>query len=226
MKKKTLKRPNMNDLPSSLHIIGGLLGIALVPFAAVMLTSFVKVAVVLSLVRNALGVQQIPPNIVIYGIAIILSVFIMAPVALEISNVIASFEDPLGDADSAYRVLEEVSAPITAFLIHHTPSAEAEFFIAAAHDMWPPQMTEDVSAEHILIAVPSFVVAELSSAFQLGFLLYLPFIVIDMVVSNILLALGMMMVSPATISLPLKLLLFVAVDGWSLILIGLIQTYH
>lgn len=215
----------MDESISPIYLIAGLSLLALVPFAAVMLTSFVKVAVVLSLVRNALGVQQIPPNIVIYGLSIILSVFIMAPVGYEISDIIADNPNALESSDKTYAVAVQALEPIKTFINSHASESESDFFIETAHELWPPDVAKEVSKDHLLISIPSFVVAELTSAFKLGFLLYLPFIVVDMVVSNILLALGMMMVSPATISLPLKLLLFVLVDGWTVLLHSLVLSY-
>lgn len=216
----------MTNLPDPIYLIVGLSALALVPFAAVMLTSFVKLAVVLSLIRNALGVQQIPPNIALYGLAIIISIFIMAPVGYEISDIVAKNPGALESADGIKLVVEQSIVPIKAFLSRYASEQEAAFFLETAQSLWPEHIAATVQADDMLILVPTFVVSELTNAFQIGFLIYLPFIAIDLIISNILLALGMMMVSPMTISLPFKLLLFVLVDGWANLIHGLVLSYQ
>ena len=201
---------------------------SLVPLLVVTTTSFLKIAIVLSLVRNALGVQQAPPNIAIYALAMLLTVYVMAPIGSEISKLVAT--DKLGwSSMSVPSMIEEVrrgAEPVRRFLIANSNPEQRGFFLSRAKKMWPEDFSADAKAEDFLIVVPAFVVSELTSAFQIGFLLYMPFIVIDLVISNILMAMGMMMVSPVTISLPLKLFLFVMVDGWSRLIHGLVGTYH
>lgn len=210
--------------PLSLIIIMALMAMA--PLAIATMTSFLKIAVVLSLVRNALGVQQAPPNMVLYALALMLSMFIMAPIGNEMAKAIErdprALESPVGLVTAARAGVE----PLRRFLLNNSDPRQRNFFIDQARRIWPPEMSADVSQEDLVILVPAFVVTELTAAFEIGFLLFLPFVVIDLVISNILMAMGMMMMSPVTISLPLKLFLFVMVDGWTRLLQGLILTYR
>lgn len=208
---------------------------ALLPFVLIMVTSFVKIAVVLSIVRSALGTQQNPPTQVITGIAIILTVYVMVPVGLEIrdetdqllSTKMGKGKNLLSRAsvktlvNAAFRAKE----PIRRFLIKHSHMKDRKMFYELALQLRKPNQRKGVTSRDLTIVVPAFVISELKEAFQIGFLIFLPFIVVDMVVANILLALGMHMLSPTTISLPFKLLLFVLVDGWYLITRGLIIGY-
>ncbi|MBW7849361.1 MAG: type III secretion system export apparatus subunit SctR [Rhodospirillales bacterium] len=215
----------MSQLPDPFALAGLLAGMALVPFVAIMVTSFVKLAVVLSLVRNALGVQQIPPNMALYGLALILTVYIMAPVGHQIHGSLQGLEIDATTSKGLMQAVETGAEPLREFLLKHTSAEQRAFFLSTAARLWPQDMSASLSQDSFFILGPAFTTAELSSAFQIGFLLYLPFVVIDLIVSNILLAMGMMMVSPMTISLPLKLLLFVMVDGWSRLVEGLVLSY-
>ena len=213
---------NLPD-PLTLILLTALLSLA--PFFAVMMTSYVKLVVVLSLVRSALGIQQIPPNLVINGLAIVLSVFIMAPVATSTFAQLEQENLRELNPESIQRIVTAAKAPIVGFLKKHTNDRELRFFLDATRKLWTPEAAASVNEESLLILVPAFTVSELTSAFQIGFLLYLPFIAIDLIVSNILLAMGMMMVSPMTIWLPFKLLLFVLVSGWTRLIHGIVLTY-
>lgn len=215
----------MNQLPDPFALAGILAGIALVPFVAIMVTSFVKLAVVLSLVRNALGVQQIPPNMALYGLALILTFYIMAPVGQQIHGELQQLEFDASSGKAVVQAMEKGAEPLRHFLMSHTTPDQREFFATTATRLWPQEMSAALAHDSFFILGPAFTTAELSAAFQIGFLLYLPFVTIDLIVSNILLAMGMMMVSPMTISLPLKLLLFVMVDGWSRLIEGLVLSY-
>lgn len=215
---------NLN-LPDPLTLILLTTALALAPFFAVMMTSYVKLVVVLSLVRNALGIQQIPPNLVINGLAIILSVYIMAPVASLTFAAVEKEDLTRLDAPAIRRIAEKAQAPIVSFLKRNTNEREVRFFLDTTRRLWSREAGLAVNRDSFLILVPAFTVSELTSAFQIGFLLYLPFIAIDLIVSNILLAMGMMMVSPMTISLPFKLLLFVLIDGWTRLIHGIVLTY-
>lgn len=215
----------MTQLPDPFVLAGVLAGLALIPFVAIMVTSFVKLAVVLSLVRNALGVQQIPPNMAVYGLAIILTVYIMAPVGHQIHLGLQEVRFDFASNAELFQAVEKATEPLRRFLMDHTTDRQRHFFMTTATRLWPPEMTAMLAPDSFFILAPAFTVSELSAAFQIGFLLYLPFMVIDLIVSNILLAMGMMMVSPMTISLPLKLFLFVAVDGWSRLIEGLVLSY-
>ena len=208
-----------------------LAAMALLPFALIMVTSFVKVAVVLSILRTAIGAQQVPPNQIITGLAIILSVYIMAPVGqdmyTELRPHLDSYEaDELQiNLDTLEEIADEVGAPLKTFLITHADPRDRELLHQLALEMRTEEQQASLSDDDFLIIVPAFVVTELRIAFTIGFILFVPFIVIDLVVANVLLSLGMHMLSPTTISLPFKLLLFVLVDGWFLVVKGLILGY-
>lgn len=213
------------NLPDPVYLIAILVSLSLAPFIAIMVTSFVKLVVVLSLVRNALGIQQVPPNMVINGLALILTIYIMAPVAQDTFDILKSQKINTNDINSIQQAAQNGIGPFKAFMLKHTHKRERQFFFHSAKKLWPPERSKDVTDEDLLILVPAFTVSELISAFQIGFLIYLPFIAIDLIVSNILLAMGMMMVSPMTISLPFKLLLFVLADGWTRLIHGLVMSY-
>jgi len=317
-----------------------IVALALAPFVAVMVTSFTKIVVVLSLLRNALGLQQVPPNVVINGLAIVLSIYVMYPVILDTYDAVTAHQqgrpvpasvqkmvderqreqaareqaqarrsaaravpspetgatppalatdDPApaspaaadalraeaeaqaagtapGDegpgplfrnvvtgssADAAtaqaapaqattpaaplapagsegarlLAMFEAGKEPLRGFLIAHSNPAERAFFLRSAQSLLPEERRGSLSANDFIVVVPAFTVSELTTAFQIGFLIFLPFLIIDLVVANILLALGMMMMSPTTVSLPFKLLLFVLIDGWAKLVHGLVLTY-
>lgn len=210
-----------------LYFIAGMATLGLAPFFLMMITSYVKIIVVTSLVRNALGVQQIPPTMVMNGLAMILTLFIMAPMVIDMKAMLEKKNIP-SDMQPAQMVeiISELSAPLEAFLVKNTDPAITKAFVQTAQKIWPQDKQEFISETNFLILVPAFTISELTKAFQIGFLLYLPFIVIDLIISNILLAMGMMMVSPMTISLPFKLLLFVTLDGWLKISQGLLLSYR
>ncbi|WP_239520966.1 type III secretion system export apparatus subunit SctR [Pseudooceanicola aestuarii] len=208
-----------------LNLILGLVVAGLIPFIAVVATSFIKLSVVLLLVRNALGVQQIPPNIVLNALAIIISGYIMAPVLVETFDILSSGEYRFDSVGAVTETFNAAKTPLINWLIKHADLREITFFVEAAQEIWPPRLAAAANEENLAIILPAFTVSQLREAFEIGFLLYLPFIAIDLIVSNILLAMGMMMVSPLTISLPFKLFLFVMVDGWSRLILGLITTY-
>lgn len=196
----------------------------LVPFVVVSVTAFVKISVVLFLVRSALGVQQTPPNLVLYGVTIVLSAYVMSPVFAQSFAAVTTSTLDFTQPTSWPGLYDAGSAPIREFLIRFTTDEERVFFLEAAQTMHGDLDTE-LGADDLFILAPAFVTAELTRAFEIGVLLYLPFIVIDLVVTNILTAMGMMMVSPMVISLPFKLLLFVAVDGWTRLTHGLVLSY-
>jgi type III secretion protein R len=204
-------------------------GLALAPFVAVMVTSFTKIVVVLSLLRNALGLQQVPPNVVINGLAIILSIYIMYPVLLDSYGTIEQHatggSQKSLDARQLIDLITTGKEPLRSFLVKHSSDGERAFFLHTAQQLLPKN-TAPVGADDYVVVVPAFTVTELTTAFQIGFLIFLPFLVIDLIVANILLALGMMMLSPTTVSLPFKLMLFVFLDGWAKLVHGLILTYR
>lgn len=213
----------------SFSLIALFVGMSLLPFLAMVATSYLKIVVVISLVRNALGVQSIPPNMVVNAIALILSFYVMAPVVEKGWNIhkeesaVNKVEKKQYDTQIAMKAAE----PMREWLIKQTDEKSRAFFVSTAEQLWAKdgEETAEVNPDSFFILIPSFCVSELTKAFQIGFLVYLPFIAIDIIVSNILLAMGMMMVSPVTISLPFKLLLFVMVNGWTLLIQGLVRGY-
>lgn len=210
-----------------LLLVGLLSALGLAPFFLMMVTSYVKIVVVTSLIRNALGVQQVPPAMVMNGLAIVLSVFIMAPVALDTVDLLKTC--PVSESPTPEEVLnifETASPPLRHFLEKNANPNVTRMFMTTAKKIWPKNRHKEISKDNMLILVPSFTISELTKAFKIGFLLYLPFVAIDLIISNILLAMGMMMVSPMTISLPFKLLLFVTLDGWFKISQGLLLSYN
>jgi type III secretion protein R len=218
---------------SPLALLILLAAISLAPFVLIMVTSFVKISVVLSILRQALGTQQIPPTQVINGLAIILTIYIMYPLALEIKEATSQLFDQrtgsplLSDATTslAKRGVEIAKEPLRNFLLKHAHTKDRQLFYGLARRMRTPEQQKNVTERALIVVVPAFVISELKEAFQIGFLIFVPFIVIDMVVSNILMSMGMMMLSPTTISLPFKVLLFILIDGWYLIARGLVLGY-
>jgi type III secretion protein R len=213
----------------SFSLIALFVGMSLLPFLAMVATSYLKIVVVISLIRNALGVQSIPPNMVVNAIALILSFYVMAPVVEKGWNIykqesaINKVEKKQYDTEIAMKAAE----PMRDWLVKQTDERSRAFFVSTAEQLWAKEGEEKakVDPKSFFILIPSFCVSELTKAFQIGFLVYLPFIAIDIIISNILLAMGMMMVSPVTISLPFKLLLFVMVNGWTLLIQGLVRGY-
>ena len=224
-------------------LIALFVGLSLVAFVAMIATSYLKIVVVISLVRNALGIQSIPPNMVINALAMILTFYIMAPVMSEGWGVLKQELDAHKGQPAAQVMYETDAAakaaePFREWLSARTDARSRQFFVSTAEQLWAKKGNEGtgngeqgtmepakVDPESFYILIPSFCVSELTKAFQIGFLVYLPFIAIDIIISNILLAMGMMMVSPVTISLPFKLLLFVMVNGWTLLIQGLVKGY-
>lgn len=214
----------MNDInPVTLAIALALL--ALVPTLVVVTTAFLKISIVIMLVRNALGVQQMPPNIAIYGLTLILTAYVMAPIGDRMLTIVSSEQASFNSVASMIKTIRAGAEPMRGFMEKNSKPEQRDFFVGTAQKMWGPELAADVKPTDFLVLMPAFLVTELTSAFQIGFLLYLPFVVIDLIISNILLAMGMMMVSPVTISLPLKLFLFIMVDGWTRLIHGLILTY-
>jgi type III secretion protein R len=199
--------------------------LALAPFVAVMVTSFTKIIVVLSLLRNALGLQQVPPNVVLNGLAIVLSVYVMFPVALKMGELAGPMEGIGGSTKSLLAAVDKAKEPLREFLVKHSNPRDRTFFLRTAQKTLTPAQAAQVTDRDFIIVLPAFTVNELSTAFQIGFLIFLPFLVVDLVISNILMAMGMQMLTPTTVSLPFKLLLFVLVDGWVKLSHGLVLSY-
>ena len=207
--------------------------LALIPFVGMMVTSFVKIAVVLSLTRQAIGTQQAPPTTVITGLAIILTVYVMQPVGLSIYNKTVNYMEQENadffdakNVDLLFNAATMAQEPLRDFLLENSHKKDREMFYRVAYRLRAEEDRLALGPTDFIIIIPAFVITELTRAFQIGFIIFIPFLVIDMVVSNILMALGMQMLSPTTISLPFKILLFVLVDGWYLITKGLVLGYQ
>jgi type III secretion protein R len=217
----------MSGTPDPVVVLLTLGLLALAPFMAIMVTSFAKIVIVLSLVRNALGLQQVPPNLVLNGLALVLSIYIMAPIALQIGD---AAQRRLGgsavESKAFLDVISEAREPIRAFLGKHAQPREREFFVRSAEKLWPQEQARALKNDDLMVLTPAFTVSELTAAFKIGFIVYLAFVIVDLVVANVLVALGMMMFSPTVVSVPLKLLLFVLLDGWAKLIHGLILTYR
>jgi type III secretion protein R len=219
--------PDLLARPLTLVIAIGLA--TLLPFAFMTVTAFVKISTVLQIVRGAIGAQSVPTNTVVMAFAGALTVLAMAPVGSRIAERAGPLLSPESMQDSAAWVGGMLSAtrePLRAFLKANGSSRERERFYQIARAARPEPERAGVGRDDLVILVPAFVVSELIAAFALGFALYLPFLVIDLVVANVLLALGMQMMSPGQVSLPFKLLLFVAIDGWGLLAQTLVTGYH
>lgn len=225
----TLSRPSLITQTVAIAFM------SLLPFMVMILTSFVKIVVVLSLLRNALGVQQAPPNQVINGIAFLLSIYVMFPTGVKMYDAAQTVlqrqnvPETLMSTESAQYVLEVASAarePLRDFLRTNSLVKHHRIFYRTIYRLLPDEHKEDLKPDDFMILVPSFITTQLKSAFEIGVLIYIPFFVIDLVVSNILLAMGMMMLSPVTISMPLKLFLLVMLDGWTLLIQGLVSTFR
>jgi type III secretion protein R len=233
-KKQTFSLEGL-ERPSLVIQGGALVFMSLLPFLIMILTSFVKIVVVLSLLRSALGVQQAPPNQVINGIAFLLSLYVMFPTGVRMYDAAKDlFQSPnipkeLISADSAEFILAvaaKAREPMRDFLKNNSLPRHQKTFYRTVYRLLPEDYRDDLKPEDFLVLVPSFITTQLKTAFEIGVLIYIPFFVIDLVVSNILLAMGMMMLSPVTISMPLKLFLLVMLDGWTLLIEGLVSTFR
>lgn len=218
--------------PSVVTKMAVLAGLAVLPFAIMLLTSFMKIVVVLSLLRNALGVQQTPPNQVLNGIALLMTIYVMFPTGVAMysasKDVMAKSPTEIFSGESAtymINVVDKSKEPLRAFLQKNTTLKHMNSFYQIAYRLFPEPFRSQLKNNDFIILIPSFITSQLKTAFEIGVLVYLPFFVIDLVVSNILLAMGMMMLSPLTIALPIKLLLLVMTDGWTVLIQGLVLTY-
>ncbi len=199
--------------------------VSLMPMLLIVCTAFLKIVIVLMITRNALGVQQVPPSMAINGIALAATLFIMAPVGYEVAQVVKIDPVDLSSVQAFQSTSTHAIQPLRAFMLRNTDPDILTHLVETSVRLWPPEMAQATHREDLILLIPAYVLSQLQSGFEIGFLIYIPFIVIDLIVSNLLLALGMQMVSPMTISLPLKLLLFVLVSGWSRLLDSLFLSY-
>lgn len=218
----------MVNLPDPILITAVLGSLALFPFLAMLVTSYTKLVIVFGLLRMALGLQQVPPSFVLNGVAILLSIFVLAPVGQQVAQAVEQIPFSAGAMkfQDYSKVLEVGAGPVKSFLGKHTGEPQRRLFMKTARQIWPEEQAKAMTRDDLLILVPSFVLTELTEAFQVGFLLYLAFVAIELILANVLLSLGMLMVSPTVIAVPFKLLLFVALDGWSKLVQGLMLSYQ
>jgi len=202
-------------ISSTLQVLAILTFFSVAPSLLLLATCFTRIVIVLSLVRQAIGVHQLPPNQVIVGLALFLTFFVMAPVAREVET--AALEPYVAREIDAPTALERALDPIRAFLLEHTREKDLGLF-AELSGAEPPESPEEVSLSSLL---PAFVISEIRTAFEVGFMIYLPFLVIDLVISSMLISMGMIVLPPVVISLPFKLMLFVLLDGWNLVVSSL-----
>ena len=209
----------IKDLNPVLQLLLVMSLFSFLPIVFTCMTCFLRYAIVFSILKQALGTQQVPPAIVLLGLAIILTFYTMGPVFQQMYQLGSV---PSNKTGNLMLTIQEGSKPLKEFMMKQTREKDLEYFISLNHKT-PPKTPEDVSIWEV---APAYITSELKTAFEIGFIIFVPFIVLDLVVANILLALGMMMLSPTIISLPFKLLLFIAVDGWSMIVQGLVTSFN
>jgi len=205
-------------------LIVGVTLLGLLPFAALLLTSYIKISVVLFILRNALGLQQAPGNMVLASIAMILSIYLAMPLAHEVYAEARTSGLALKSLDDWEELGRRTAVPVKKFLMARTNEADREFFVSATANVWAGSKVT-LERDSLMALVPAFVMHELTAAFKIGFLVYIPFLAVDLIVANVLMALGMMMMSPVVVSVPFKLLLFVMIDGWNVLIRNLILSY-
>ncbi|MCU0840486.1 MAG: flagellar type III secretion system pore protein FliP [Thiobacillaceae bacterium] len=204
----------------SLEALLLLTSLTFLPAVLLMMTSFTRIVIVLALLRQALGTMQAPPNQVLIGLALFLTFFIMAPVFERIYDIAWK---PYSENQIGFQqAIEQGSGPLRDYMLKQTRESDLALFVRLADH--PPIETPEATPMKVL--VPAYVISELKTAFQIGFIVFIPFLIIDMVVSSVLMSMGMMMLSPVLVSLPFKLLLFVLADGWNLLIASLVQTFQ
>ncbi|MGE7545631.1 flagellar type III secretion system pore protein FliP [Sporosarcina newyorkensis] len=207
------------NVSTSIKMLLLLTVLSLAPAILILMTSFARIIIVLSFVRTALATQQMPPNQVLVGLALFLTFFIMAPVLSQVNEeALTPLFDEEISLDEAY---ERASGPFKEFMSQHTRQKDLELFMSY-NQMERPETIEEIP---LTMMVPAFALSEIKTAFQMGFMIFIPFLVIDMIVASVLMSMGMMMLPPVMISLPFKILLFVLVDGWYLIIQSLLQSF-
>lgn len=214
----------LSDRSESLDILLLLTVLALLPSILIMLTGFTRIIIVLSLVRNGMGLQQMPPNQVLIGLALFLTLFVMSPVIDQIKE--TAYQPYIEERIDADEAVERAIVPIREFMLAQTGSEDLNFFLAASAENPEEEIViEEYDDIPTRALIPAFITSEIKRGFQIGFYIYIPFIVIDMIVASTLMAMGMMMLPPVVISLPFKLLLFVLVDGWTLTIKSLLISF-
>ena len=215
------------DASQPLEVIILLTIIALLPSMLIMMTCFMRIIIVLGFLRSAMQTQNSPPNMVLTGIALFLTLFIMAPVFTEINEV--AYEPYVNEELTTLEAVEKAAVPLKRFMLKQTTDDDLQFFVDLSKTEVPEGgMTDEYKEEELSLTViiPSFMIGELKRAFQMGFLIFLPFLIIDIVVGSTLMSMGMMMLPPAMISMPFKILVFVLADGWNLIIGSIVASYN
>ncbi|MDO9573378.1 MAG: flagellar type III secretion system pore protein FliP [Candidatus Contubernalis sp.] len=207
------------EMVASLRLLLLLTVLSLVPAFLVLMTSFTRIVIVLGFVRNAIGTQQTPPNQIVVGLALFLTIFIMSPVYTQINQ--EALEPYMAEEIEQDEALVRAAVPIRSFMFNQTREKDLALFVNIAK-LEQPNTRNDIP---LTVLIPAFVISELKTAFQMGFLLFIPFLIIDMVVASTLMAMGMFMLPPVMISLPFKLLLFIMVDGWHLVVKSLVESF-
>jgi len=229
---KTIHQPVSDDTPKvksaklvdetsqALRVILGLTVLAILPAILVSITAFLRIIIVLSMLRHAIGMPETPPNSALIGIALFLTLFTMNPTLQAVNE--QSFSPYMKGTINAETAYDKASAPMRDFMVRQTREQDLALMVELSKAK-PPESMDDISN---LQLIPAFMLSELRSAFQIGFVIFLPFLLIDLIVSSILMALGMMMMPPISIALPLKILMFILVDGWSLVLKAIVGSFH
>lgn len=209
----------VQNLDPAIQLLFIMASFAILPLMVVSMTSFLRFVIVFSLLRTALGTQQVPPSMVIIGLSLVLTIYTMSPVFNEMYQ---KGYDAHKEGASLVTALIEGTNPLKHFMLRQTSQEDVAYFVQL-NKKRPPTNPDDITLFEV---APAYITSELKTAFEIGFIIFIPFIVLDLVIANILLALGMMMLSPTIISLPFKLLLFVAVDGWALIVHGMVKSFN
>ncbi|WP_410012230.1 EscR/YscR/HrcR family type III secretion system export apparatus protein [Sodalis sp. C49] len=214
-------------MPNEIGIIASLAFLSLLPFLIAAGTCYVKFSIVFVIVRNALGLQQVPSNMTLNGVALILAMFVMSPVARDAYNAFTEEKVQFNSVETVVDFVENGMSGYKAYLQKYADPDLAQFFEKAQSRQGrdDPSYEDEETTPSMLALLPAYALSEIKNAFKIGFYLYLPFVVVDLLISSILLSLGMMMMSPITISVPIKLILFVVLDGWTLLSKGLILQY-
>ncbi len=207
------------DVSIAIQLVIVMTLLTLAPSMVILMTSFTRIVIVLGFVRTAMGVPSVPSNQIIVGLSLFLTFFIMGPVFEKVNT--DALQPYMSGQMTSAQALDKATGPVRDFMLHQTRTRDLEFFLELGR--FGPTPVADLPMR---VVVPAFVISELQTAFQMGFLLFLPFLVIDFLVSSVLMALGMMMMPPTVVALPFKLLLFVLVDGWHLVVKSLVQSFH
>ncbi len=209
----------LKDINPVIQLLIVMATFSLLPFIFVSMTPFLRFTVVFSMLKTAMGTNSVPPAITLIGLSLILTIYTMSPV---FDNMYKEFQIPYEKNQNVIEALNASSKPLKEYMLKQTRQADLAFFVEKTRKT-PPQTPDELTLWEV---APAYIVSELKTAFEIGFIIYVPFIVLDLIVANILLALGMFMLSPQIVSTPFKLLIFIAVDGWSLIVKGLVESFN